>query len=271
MNILISNDDGVFAPGILAAKQAVEDLANVVVVAPDENNSSVGRRLSLFKHLKVESCELADGSEAFSVSGSPADSVVVGATYVMDETPDLVITGINQGVNISCDITSSGTVCAAFEAVSLGIPAIAVSLFMDPKTSFKQDENGEWYVDYDFTLTKKVLHDLVLKIINDGFPEGVDLFNLNVPSNYESEEVKITTLSHKMLDKKVIDNTDLDNAEIFNYPLDKNQESDDLIMITSDLVKDYEKDSDGYALMVEKRPSLTPLDVNMTYHALKEW
>ncbi|MBO6110802.1 MAG: 5'/3'-nucleotidase SurE [Methanobrevibacter sp.] len=271
MNILISNDDGVFAPGILAAKQAVEDLANVVVVAPDENNSSVGRRLSLFKHLKVESCELADGSEAYSVSGSPADSVVVGATYVMDERPDLVITGINQGVNISCDITSSGTVCAAFEAVSLDIPAIAVSLFMDPKTSFKQDENGEWYVDYDFTLTKKVLHDLVLKIINDGFPEGVDLFNLNVPSNYESEEVKITTLSHKMLDKKVIDNTDLDKAEIFNYPLDENQESDDLIMITSNLVKDYEKDSDGYALMVEKRPSLTPLDVNMTYHELKEW
>ena len=114
MNILISNDDGVFAPGILAAKQAVEDLANVVVVAPDENNSSVGRRLSLFKHLKVESCELADGSEAYSVSGSPADSVVVGATYVMDERPDLVITGINQGVSLCCDITSSGTVCAAF-------------------------------------------------------------------------------------------------------------------------------------------------------------
>ena len=79
----------------------------------------------------------------------------------------------------------------------------------------------------------KLQINLVLKIINDGFPEGVDLFNLNVPSNYESEEVKITTLSHKMLDKKVIDNTDLDNAEIFNYPLDKNQESDDLIMITS--------------------------------------
>lgn len=92
-----------------------------------------------------------------------------------------------------------------------------------------------------------------------------------MPSNYESEEVKITTLSHKMLDKKVIDNTDLDKAEIFNYPLDENQESDDLIMITSNLVKDYEKDSDGYALMVEKRPSLTPLDVNMTYHELKEW
>lgn len=271
MNILISNDDGVFAPGILAAKQAVEDLANVTVVAPDENNSSVGRRISLFKHLKITECKLDDGSSAYSVSGSPADAVIVGVHYVMDEKPDLVITGINSGINISCDITSSGTVCAAFEAVSLGIPAIASSLFIDPKTSYKQDENGEWYLDYDFTLAKKVLHDLVLKIINDGFPDGVDLFNLNVPTNYESEDVKITRLSHKMLDKKVIDNTDEKQMEIFYYPLDENQSSDDLIMITSDLVKDYEKDSDGYALLHEKRPSLTPLTVDMTYQDLKDW
>ena len=271
MNILISNDDGVFAPGILAAKQAVEDLANVTVVAPDENNSSVGRRMTLFKHLEIKSVELEDGSEAYSVSGSPADAVIVGAEYVMDVKPDLVITGINQGVNISCDITSSGTVCAAFEAVSLGIPAIAASLFMDPKTSYKQDENGEWYLDYDFSLAKRVLHDIVLKIINEGFPEGVDLFNLNVPSNYESEEVKVTRLSDKMIDKKVIDNTDEEKAELFNYPLQENQNSDDLIMIAPDLVREYDEGSDGYALMIEKRPSLTPLKVNMTSENLKEW
>ena len=271
MNILISNDDGVFAPGILAAKQAVEDLANVTVVAPDENNSSVGRRMTLFKHLEIRTVELEDGSEAYSVSGSPADAVIVGAEYVMDDKPDLVITGINQGVNISCDITSSGTVCAAFEAVSLGIPAIAASLFMDPKTSYKQDENGEWYLDYDFSLAKRVLHDIVLKIINEGFPDGVDLFNLNVPSNYESEEVKITRLSDKMIDKKVIDNTDEEKAELFNYPLQENQNSDDLIMIAPDLVSEYDEGSDGYALMIEKRPSLTPLKVNMTSENLKEW
>ena len=271
MNILISNDDGVFAPGILAAKQAVEDLANVTVVAPDENNSSVGRRMTLFKHLEIRAVELEDGSEAYSVSGSPADAVIVGAEYVMDDKPDLVITGINQGVNISCDITSSGTVCAAFEAVSLGIPAIAASLFMDPKTSYKQDENGEWYLDYDFSLAKRVLHDIVLKIIKEGFPDGVDLFNLNVPSNYESEEVKITRLSDKMIDKKVIDNTDEEKAELFNYPLQENQNSDDLIMIAPDLVREYDEGSDGYALMIEKRPSLTPLKVNMTSENLKEW
>lgn len=271
MNILISNDDGVFAPGILAAKQAVEDLANVTVVAPDKNNSSVGRRLSLFKHLKIDSCNLEDESSAYSVSGSPADCIVVGADYVMKEKPDLVICGINQGVNISCDITSSGTVCAALEAVSLGIPAIAVSLFIDPKTDYKQDEKGEWYIDYDFTLAKKVLHDLVLKIKNDGFPQGVDLFNLNVPSNYESEDVKITHLSPKMLDKRVIDNTDEEKFDIFNYPLDENQESDELIMITSDLVKEYEDGSDGYALFVEKQPSLTPLNINMTCRKFLDW
>ena len=271
MNILISNDDGVFAPGILAAKQAVEDLANVTVVAPDENNSSVGRRMTLFKHLEIKTVELEDGSEAYSVSGSPADAVIVGAEYVMDDKPDLVITGINQGVNISCDITSSGTVCAAFEAVSLGIPAIAASLFMDPKTSYKQDENGEWYLDYDFSLAKRVLHDIVLKIINEGFPDGVDLFNLNVPSNYESEDVKITRLSDKMIDKKVIDNTDEEKAELFNYPLQENQNSDDLIMIAPDLVSEYDEGSDGYALMIEKRPRLTPLKVNMTSENLKEW
>ena len=271
MNILISNDDGVFAPGILAAKQAVEDLADVTVVAPDENNSSVGRRISLFKHLKLETCKLEDGSQAYSVSGSPADAVIVGANYVMDEKPDLVITGINQGVNISCDITSSGTVCAAFEAVSLGIPAIAASLFIDPKTAYKQDENGEWYVNYDFSLAKQVLHDLVLKIKNQGFPDDVDLFNLNVPTNYNSEEVKITHLADKMLLKHVIDNDDEEKKEIFNYPLDENQNGNDFIMITSDLVKEYDEGSDGYALLVDKCPSLTPLNVNMTYRQLKDW
>lgn len=271
MNILISNDDGVFAPGILAAKEAVEDLGNVYVVAPDENNSSVGRRLTLFKHLKLEKCSLDDGSPAYSVSGSPADSVVVGAKYVMDVKPDLVISGINQGVNISCDITSSGTVCAALEAVSLGIPAIASSLFIDPKTAYRQDENGEWYVEYDFSLAKKVLHDLVAKIKNEGFPDGVDLFNLNVPTNYDCEEVEITYLSDKMLDKNVIDNTDEEKSDIFTYPLAENQSADDLVMIVSDLVKEYPKGSDGHALLVEKRPSLTPLDANMTYRDLDGW
>ena len=74
-----------------------------------------------------------------------------------------------------------------------------------------------------------------------------------------------------MLDKTVIDNTDSEKEEIFQYPLEDNQESDDLIMITSNLVEEYEKDSDGYALFVEKRPSLTPLNINMTCSDFEDW
>jgi len=74
-----------------------------------------------------------------------------------------------------------------------------------------------------------------------------------------------------MLDKEVIDNTSKDKKELFDYPLDENQKSDNLVMISSNLVKEYEKGSDGYALLVEKRPSLTPLNVNMTYKEFKNW
>ena len=111
----------------------------------------------------------------------------------------------------------------------------------------------------------------ILNIINEGFPDGVDLFNLNVPTNYESEEVKITHLSHRMLEKGVIDNTNEEKADLFNYPLEKNQNSDDLVMITSNLVREYDENSDGYALFVEKRPSLTRLNSNMTSMKLKNW
>ncbi len=271
MNILISNDDGVEAPGILAAKEALEDLADITIVAPQDNNSGVGRHMTLFKHLNVKKYQLDDNTLAYGVNGTPTDSVIVGINYLMDNKPDLVITGINTGINISSkDITASGTVCAALEAVARGIPAIAVSMFLD-YDCYKQDENGEWYLDVDFTLTKKVLHDIVAKIIDKGFPDGVDLFNLNVPYNYESEEVKITKLSDRMLDKKVIDHNDEQMHDIFSFNYKNNEdmefiedENNKTVMITSNLVKSFEEGTDGYCLMVEKRPSLTPLNVDMT-------
>ena len=99
-NILISNDDGVLGPGILANKQALEDFANVTVVAPQENNSAVGRKVNIMKHMYLKEYELADGSMAYGLSGTPADSVNVGINYVCDEKPDLVVTGINPGMKL---------------------------------------------------------------------------------------------------------------------------------------------------------------------------
>lgn len=178
-NILISNDDGVLGPGILANKQALEEFANVTVVAPQENNSAVGRKVNIMKHMYLKEYELADGNMAYGLSGTPADSVNVGINYVCDEKPDLVVTGINPGINISrFQITTSGTVCAALEAVGLGVPAIACSLFLDDDC-FKQDEEGNWYVDTDYSFAQEILVKVVKKVLDEGLPEGVDLFNLN--------------------------------------------------------------------------------------------
>lgn len=258
-NILISNDDGILAPGILALKQALEKIANVIVVAPQENNSGVGRSLSVFKPLNIKEYALEDGSKGYGVSGTPADSVDVGINYVMDEKPDLVVTGINSGVNLSNDIvTTSGTICAAIESVSHGVPAIAVSLFID-EDSFSQDESGEWYMDIDFSSAQKVVINLVEKVLDEGFPDNVNLLNLNIPSKMLSDELKVTKFADRMLDHAVNDT--------------KDDDGNDCIMIMPNLINEYDEDTDGYCLMVEKRPSLTPinLDFNGDRDKLDEW
>ena len=258
-NILISNDDGVLGPGILANKQALEDFANVTVVAPQENNSAVGRKVNIMKHMYLKEYELADGSMAYGLSGTPADSVNVGINYVCDEKPDLVVTGINPGINISrFQITTSGTVCAALEAVGLGVPAIACSLFLDDDC-FKQDEEGNWYVDTDYSFAQEILAKVVKRVLDEGLPEGVDLFNLNIPSKPSSDKIKITTLADRMLDFNILERVD--------------DEGNDTVMNVPQLVEEYEEGTDGYCLLVERRPSLTPLSVDFggKITGLEDW
>ena len=249
-NILISNDDGVLGPGILANKQALEDFANVTVVAPQENNSAVGRKVNIMKHMYLKEYELADGSSAYGLSGTPADSVNVGINYVCDEKPDLVVTGINPGI--------SGTVCAALEAVGLGVPAIACSLFLDDDC-FKQDEEGNWYVDTDYSFAQEILAKVVKRVLDEGLPEGVDLFNLNIPSKPLSDKIKVTSLADRMLDFNILERVDDDG--------------NDTVMNVPQLIEEYEEGTDGYCLLVERRPSLTPLSVDFggKITGLKDW
>lgn len=287
-NILISNDDGVLAPGIFATKCALEEFSNVTVVAPQENNSGVGRMLSLFKPLNLKEYTLEDGFKAYGVSGSPADSVNVGINYVLDKKPDLVVTGINTGVNIGkCEITTSGTVCAALEAVCHGVPAIACSLFIDPD-SFIQDNDGQWRMEVDFEFAKEVLSALTKRVLKKGMPDGIDLLNLNIPAKPLSDEIKVTKLAERMLRPNVIskekmsefgvnvDNLDnLDNLEDLENlnDLDTLNSKDNYVMIAPQLIEEYDEGTDGYCLMVEKRPSLTPLNIDLTgdLESLERW
>ena len=121
MKILLSNDDGVDASGILALKQAVEEFGEVYVVAPSNQQSGIGHALTLYEPLRINKTILRDGSLAYSVSGTPTDAVTLGVYEIMDEKPDLVISGINTGQNTGKgELTTSGTLGAAMEAASLG-------------------------------------------------------------------------------------------------------------------------------------------------------
>ena len=122
--ILVTNDDGYFSPGIRALADALADLGEVTIVAPHNEASAVGHALTLRSPLRIEDM----GGRVYSVDGTPTDCVNLGIHEVLHEAPDLVVSGINKGLNVGDDVTYSGTVAGALEAALLGHPAIAVSL-----------------------------------------------------------------------------------------------------------------------------------------------
>lgn len=128
MRILISNDDGIFAPGILALTERLAQDHEVLVVAPKEEQSGRSHAITLYKSVALRQVEMADlDVEAYSLDGTPADCVRVGIDYILGGNVDLVVAGINRGLNIGSDVPYSGTVSAAMEALHYGKPAIAVS------------------------------------------------------------------------------------------------------------------------------------------------
>ena len=125
MRILISNDDGVNAPGIIALNRALSELADTVVVAPDRNRSAASSSLTLENPIRIFDV----APEVHAVSGTPADCIhMARQVYFPDHLPDLVVSGINMGANLGDDVIYSGTVAAAIEGCFLGLPAVAVSL-----------------------------------------------------------------------------------------------------------------------------------------------
>jgi len=256
MKALISNDDGINASGILAAKEAIEDLAEITVVAPDTQQSGVGRSLTLFEPLRINQTVLKDGSTAYSTSGTPTDSVTLGIFEIMEERPDFMISGINIGHNIGkSELTTSGTIGAAMEAASYGIPSIAVSLEVD-KGAIKF-ENG--FIELDFTFAKKILRKVTKNLLEKKLPENIDLLNLNIPANPVSDKIKIVKLGKRMYTPKIETRLDPRGKPYYwidGIPYDKDTE-----------------DTDGYCLKKEKMSTLTPLSIDNTSNIkdFKNW
>lgn len=168
MYILISNDDGVHSPGLLALHQQLVRIAEVAIVAPERNWSAGGHSRTLHQPLRAVETTLADGTIALACDGTPADCVALAVMGLLPQRPDLVVSGINRGANLGSDVTYSGTVAAAMEGVILGIPSIAVSLVKHGKTLADFEPAAHW----------------AASIVGTAFQAGLApdmLLNVNVP------------------------------------------------------------------------------------------
>jgi len=130
MRVLLTNDDGITATGLNVMRRALLELSDVSleVIAPDSNRSATGRAVTLHDPIWVEEVEFGDGTTGFATDGTPVDCVRFAALGLIEEPPELIVSGINHGANLGDDITYSGTVAAALEGIMLGLPAVAVSL-----------------------------------------------------------------------------------------------------------------------------------------------
>lgn len=161
--ILLTNDDGIDAPGLAALEEAMADLGEVWVVAPATEQSAVGQAITLRSPVRVRD----RGTRRYSISGTPTDCAYVALNHLIDKV-DLCVSGINHGANLGDDVLYSGTVAGAIEATLLDVPAIAMSL--------------AGYKDFDFGVAAQAARRLAEQVLRRGLPRGVFL-NCNVPQD----------------------------------------------------------------------------------------
>ena len=178
--ILLTNDDGILSPGLWAAAASLSKLGFVTVTAPREQSSGAGRSMPNTSDGIIQEQQVqVDGQEwtVFSIGGTPAQTVLHGVLEVMKQKPDLVVSGINYGENVATGVTISGTVGAAIEAASLGIPAIAVSLEAAAEYHLTYSEEISFLVAGEFTAR------IARLLLEKKFPEDVDVLKVDVPSD----------------------------------------------------------------------------------------
>lgn len=245
--ILLCNDDGVNSSGILAADKAAEEFGQTIIVGPSTQQSGIGHAITLFEPLRIKKLPLRNGKIGYAVSGTPTDAAIMGVFELCDDKPDLCISGINIGYNLGkSELTTSGTLGAAMEVASYGIPTIAVSQTVTDQSA--KFENGRINIDFDFAI--KMLKRVIRYVTDHGLPEGINLLNLNIPSEPASEEIKITRLTNRMFMPAV--ETRYDPRGKPYYWIDG-------------IITDNDKEgSDGYCIKKEQTTSLTPLSLDLT-------
>ena len=238
--ILVTNDDGIHAPGLTALMEALQDLGEVHVIAPDREQSAVGHALTLHRPLRVDRV----GERRLAVNGTPSDCVNLAVLGLLPHPPALVVSGINQGSNLGDDVTYSGTVSAAMEGVLLGVPSIAVSLERP---------------DAGFAEAARIARLVAARVLVEGLAPKT-LLNVNVPG-VAPKGIRVTQLGRRVYKERISEQTDPRGRTYYwigaGPPLWDAGETTDIAAV-----------HDGYA-------SVTPLHLDLTdYNALSrmtEW
>lgn len=238
MRILVTNDDGITSRGIQALTAAMARLGEVMVVAPDRQQSAVGHALTVASPLRAVSMELEHASIAYAVNGTPADCVKLGVSTLLPFRPDIVVSGINHGSNTSVNAIYSGTVSAATEGTLMGIPSMAVSL-----ATFNSSA--------DMSLAAEVAYDIASRLLDLSLPAGT-LLNVNVPpidrANYRG--VKVTRQGH--------------NAWKDGYDVRKDPQGHPYYWLTGEFVTlSEQEDGDDFAVQLGWT-AVTPIHYELT-------
>ena len=243
MHFLLSNDDGYQSPGISALAEVLESIGKVTVVAPDRDCSGASNSLTLDSPLYVKQ----DERGFYYVNGTPSDCVHLAITGLLDEEPDMVVSGINSGANLGDDVLYSGTVAAAMEGRFLGCPAIAFSLVGDKPV--------------DYSTSKLVVTEIVKSLIENPLDDA--LLNVNIPDvNYdEIKGFKASRLGNRHKSESVIKTLDPKGRDVYWVgPVGAEQ--------------DAGEGTDFHAIR-SKYVSITPIQIDLTRHqsltSLSDW
>ncbi|MFQ5706235.1 MAG: 5'/3'-nucleotidase SurE [bacterium] len=246
--ILLTNDDGINAPGLAALRQQLVQVGEVTVVAPDGEKSAVGHAITLSDPLRVWNFEKNGEFFGYAVNGTPADCVKIACWAILDHRPDLVVSGINLGSNTGINVIYSGTVSAATEGNIVGIPSFAISL-----TTYKNP---------DFSYAAKFARNLSQTILRNGLPKGTFL-NVNVPPVREDEiRGVVITRQGKAIYKEKFDKRIDPQSRVYYW----------LTGTKVELEEDSEVDDRA---ILENKVSVTPLQYDLTNYGfleeLKSW
>jgi len=248
LKILVTNDDGIDSAGIDALANSLKEIAEVIVVAPHKEQSAVGHGITMQIPLRVFDYFKNSDFFGYAVMGTPADCVKMGIRNIMNEAPDLVISGINHGSNTAINIIYSGTVSAAREAAIMDVPSIAISV---ASHSAK-----------DFRYAAKIANTLAIKVFEEGLPDGT-LLNVNVP-NVPEEEIAGLLITKQGKSKW----DDIYEKRTDPYGKDYFWLKGALLEVDKDLDTDQGAVKQNYVSVTPIHFDLTDYD---TYNKIKQW